>query len=89
MVIMFAKYRNKTVKVLSKYYNGGYLILNNNPIKEEKVFTFTLRDALNIYESIEKYKKECNIISDLEEGNLYMWVDTYYLSFCSLIMETE
>lgn len=86
---MFAKYRNKTVKVLSKYYDGGYLILNNNPTKEEKVFTFMLRDALNIYGSIEKYKEECNIISDLEEGNLYMWVDAYYLSFYSLVMETE
>ena len=86
---MFAKYRNKTVKVLSKYCKGSYLILNNNPTKEEKVFTFTLRDVLNIYESIEKYKKGCNIISDLEEGNLYMWIDSYYLSFYSLIMETE
>lgn len=86
---MFAKYRNKTVKVLSKYYYGGYLILNNNPTKEEKFFTFTLRDVLDAYKSIDQYKKDYNIISDFEEGKFYMWVDAHCLSFNSLIMETE
>ena len=88
---MFAKYRNKTVKVLSKYYDGGYLILNNNPTKEEKVFTFTLRDILECYGNIECWEKVCNfkITFDLKEGEVYKWVTRFHLSFPCLIMETE
>lgn len=86
---MFAIYRNKIVKILSKEKNDSYLILNNNPTQEEKEFIFTLKDVLNNSESIEKWKKECNIISDLEEEKFYMWVDKHHLSFYSLIMETE
>ena len=86
---MFAIYRNKIVKILSKEKNGSYLILNNNPTKKEKEFMFTLRDVLNNNASIEKWKKECNVISDLESENSYMWVNKHYLSFYSLVMETE
>lgn len=86
---MFAKYRNKIVKILSKEHCCCYLILNNNPTQKEKEFTFTLRDVLNNNKSIKKWKKECNIISDLEEEKFYMWVDKHHLSFYNLIMETE
>ena len=30
-----------------------------------------------------------NVVSDLEDGMFYMWVDKHYLSFYSLIMEAE
>lgn len=86
---MFAIYRNKIVKILSKEKNDSYLILNNNPTKKEKDFMFTLKDVLNNNESIEKWKKECNVISDLEEKKFYMWVNKCHLFFPSLVMETE
>lgn len=53
---MFARYRNKTVKILSKENGCYYLILNNNPIEEEKYLTFTITDILDTYRSIEVLK---------------------------------
>ena len=88
-IYMFAKYRNKTVKILSKEKCCWYLISNNNPTQKEKETMFTLRDVLNNNKSIKEWKKECNVVSDLEDGMFYMWVDKHYLSFYSLIMETE
>ena len=86
---MFAKYKNKTVKVLSKENGCCYLILNNNPTEEEKYLTFTITDILDTYRSIEEWKIDYDIIYDLEPENSYMWVNKCHLFFPSLIMETE
>ena len=86
---MFAKYRNKIVKVLSKTYDDCYLISINNPTEEEKYLTFKLIDILDTYRSIEEWKIDYDIIYDLEPENSYMWVDKCHLFFPSLIMETD
>ena len=86
---MFAIYRNKIVKILSKENGCCYLILNNNPTEEEKYLTFTITDILDTYRSIEEWKIDYNIIYGLESENSYMWVNKHYLSFYSLVMETE
>ena len=88
--MMFAKYRNKIVKVLSKTYDDCYLILINNPTEEEKYLTFTIRDVLEHYGSVEDWKKtyDSKIIFDLKEGEFYKWVNQEIV-FPSLVMETE
>ena len=87
---MIAKYRNKIVKVLSKTYDGCYLISINNPTEEEKYLTFTIKDVLECYGNIEDWKKtyDSKIIFDLKEGEFYKWVNKEIV-FPSLIMETE
>ena len=87
---MLARYKNKTVKVLSKTYDSYYLILINDPT-EEKHLTFTIRDILECYGNIEHWKKACHIKINfgLKEGEFYKWVNKYHLFFTNLIMETE
>ena len=87
---MLARYKNKTVKVLSKTYDSCYLILINDPT-EEKHLTFTIRDILECYGNIENWEKACNIKINfgLKEGELYKCVNKFNLSFPCLIMGTE